>query len=169
MNPLLKKIELIANLCIIVVALVIGAVVVRRFLLHAPAGEANATTIPAGAKLVVPGLDWSGNGRTLLLVLSAGCKYCTTSAPFYQRLASASVAHQSTKLVAVLPQSVEQSRAYLKSLGVQIAEVKQLSPATLGASGTPTLILADSSGVVISSWVGQLPSEKEAEVLANLQ
>lgn len=169
MNHLLRKIELIANVCIIVVALVIGVVLVRRFLFPAPAAEANAASIPAGTKLALTGVDWAGNGRTLLLVLSVGCKYCTTSAPFYQRLASESVGNPATKLVAVLPQNVEQSREYLKELGVEVDDVKQVSPISMGAKRTPTLILVGNSGVVIDSWVGQLPSEKEAQVLAHLR
>jgi hypothetical protein len=36
-------------------------------------------------------------------------------------------------------------------------------------NGTPTLIEANSEGVVVDSWRGKLPSDKEAEVLNRLK
>src|SRR2546426_4312395 len=86
MNRLLKRIELIANVCIIVVALVIGVMVARRILFHRPEPESSVPAIQAGTKITLPKVDWSSNGRTLLIVLSTGCRYCTARAPFYRRL-----------------------------------------------------------------------------------
>ena len=88
MNTFYKKVELFANIAIIIVAILFSAVLVRRYLLT-DSHDHQAETEPqikAGTKLSLPGVDWAKNEQTLLLVLSKDCRYCTESAPFYQRL-----------------------------------------------------------------------------------
>ena len=72
------------------------------------------------------------------------------------------------QLVALLPQTVGEGRAYLEQLGVFVADVKQISLAKLGLSGTPTLILVDGNGIVTEVWVGALAPSKENEVIHRL-
>jgi len=168
-DALLRRIELVANVSIIVVALVICGALVKRFLIKTASAPNEVPGVSAGTKLNLTDVDWAKNGRTLLLVLSTNCKFCSAGAPFYQHLATRAESTNTTKLMAVLPQELEQSRQYLKSLNVSIDEVKQTQPASLGVRATPTLILINNSGVVIHSWVGQLSSDKEAEVLKQLQ
>lgn len=92
--------------------------------------------------------------------------YCSDSAPFYQRLVQE---RGRTQLVAVLPQSVEDGRKYLQSLGVNITDVRQVSFPSVALRAAPTLILADNKGVAIDSWLGRIPKEREAQVLARLR
>jgi len=167
MSRLLKRIELIANISIIVVAVVICVALAKRFLFKPPALQSDPSSIVAGTKFNLPDEDWARNGKTLVLALSTNCKYCSASAGFYQRLASTST--KNTKLVAVPPQATEQGREYLSGLKVTIEDVKQAVPASLGVRATPTLILVNGAGIVINSWVGQLPPDKETEVLAQLR
>jgi thioredoxin-related protein len=167
MSRLLKRIELIANISIIVVAIVICAALARRFLFKTPAPQSDPSGIAVGTKFNLPDEDWARNGKTLVLALSTNCKYCSASAGFYQRLAS--VAKENTKLVAVLPQATDQSRIYLSGLKVAIEDVKQASPNSFGVTATPTLILVNKAGIVTNSWVGQLAPDKETEVLAQLR
>jgi hypothetical protein len=56
----------------------------------------------------------------------------------------------------------------LEQLGVSVDEVKQFSLEKIGVSGTPTLLLVDTSGVVKNFWVGKLSPEQEATVLSVL-
>jgi len=168
-DRLLIRIELVANVCIIVVALVICAAVAKRLLLKSHSSESGTQGVAAGTKINLTDIDFARNGQTLLLVLSINCKFCSASAPFYQNLARGSGSTHGTKLIALLPQQIEQSREYLKSLNVPIDEVKQTQPASVGVRATPTLILINSAGIVINSWVGQLQSDKETEVLSQLQ
>jgi len=161
MSGLLKKIEVVANLSIVVVAIVVCIAAVKYF--RTKATESGAT-IAAGSKINLPNEDWGRNRKTLLLGLSTNCKYCSASGEFYQRLAQAASAN--TKLVAVLPQSREESQQYLTALKLAIEDIQQASPAALGIRGTPTLILVNSAGSVTNFWVGQLPPDKEEEVLA---
>lgn len=165
MDNLTKKTELLANVAIIVVAVLLGSVLVKRYLLpQAPSPQAQSRIQP-GTKLLVPGVEWDKNNRTLLLVLSTSCHFCTESAPFYQRLAEEKAKRGGVSLVAVLPQSVGESQKYLQNLGVSVDDIKQAGLDAVQVRGTPTLIMADQTGAVVESWVGKLPAEAEAEVL----
>jgi hypothetical protein len=170
-NGLFKKTELLANIAIIVVALLLGAVLVKRYLL--PGNEAAQTRnadprIPPGTKASLQGIDWASNGQTLLMVLSRDCHFCTESAPFYQRLTRETAGRSDVHLIALFPQTVEEGKKYLENLGVNVSEVRQAAPGSTGAGGTPTLILVDSSGVVKNSWVGKLSTPEENEVINQL-
>lgn len=168
---LFKKTELLANIAIIVVALLLCGVLVKKFFFNAneaaPARSIDPR-IPAGTKATLPGVDWAKNGKTLVFVLSRDCRYCTQSAPFYQRLTRETAGRPDVRLLAVLPQDVEDGKKYLSDLGVSVHEVKQASPSATGASVTPTLILVDDKGIVKNSWVGQLVTPEENEVLSQL-
>jgi len=117
----------------------------------------------------LPGIDWSKNSKTLLLVLSVGCKFCSASAPFYQNLTKQTASSKGAKLVAILPQSPDQGGEYLRSLNIRVDDVKQATLTSLGVRATPTLILVNNAGIVTNFWVGQLSSDKEIEVVAQLR
>lgn len=170
------KIELAANLSIIVVAALSCVVLVKSYLAPAtvPASDHQPAAAPAETRKMIqrgdpvnlPGVDWQKNERTLLLALSTTCRFCAQSAPFYQRVVKE---HGDTKLIALVPQGTAEGHAYLRSLGVDISEVRAVQLGDLGLSGTPTLILADSSGTVADVWVGALPLNKQNEVLNRLR
>jgi thiol-disulfide isomerase/thioredoxin len=165
---LIKRIELIANLAIILVAVLLGVVLVRNHLqpkLPALPQSAANRPIPPGTKLSLAGVDWKGNGRTVVLALSTGCHFCTESAPFYQRVAQERAKAGHLRLVAVFPESVSEGQKYLSNLGVTVDEVRQARLDSIGVIGTPTLIMTDGEGAVAESWRGKLSSEKESEVL----
>jgi hypothetical protein len=129
------------------------------------AAQRRANSASVGSAVAIPEVNWAHNGETLLLVLRAGCHFCTDSGGFYQRLVKASTTQGSIKVIAVLPGRVEDSRAYLNSVGVPIAEVRQAELHALGVRGTPTLLLVNNKGIVTQSWAGRLAADKEAEVI----
>lgn len=167
-----RQIALAANVAVIIAATLLCAVLVKNYLLTGTTiitgstAASNQNQIQAGVKLSVPGIDWAQNNQTLLLALSTTCHFCTESGPFYQRLVKE---HGDTQLIGLLPQSVVEGHEYLKKLGVEVGEVRQISMSDLGLSGTPTLILVDNKGMVLGSWVGKLSADKEAEVLSKLE
>lgn len=170
-DNIFKKTELLANIAIIIVAVLLGGVLVKRYLLTSDDAfddRNSVSRIAAGTKVSLPEIDWAKSDRTLLLVLSKGCHFCSESAPFYQRLVR-DTDGRGVQLVAVLPQDVNEGREYLNELGVTINEIKQSSLDSLGVGGTPTLILVNREGAVTDSWVGKLPPDKESEVLDRLQ
>jgi hypothetical protein len=175
------RIRLIADAAIIVAATLFSVVLVKNYLLQKPqlvdAAEfakaaaaskrsASENQIPPGAKISLPGVDWAKNGQTLLLAVSDKCHFCSESGPFYQRLAEQ---HRKGRLVAVLPQPVDQGKTYLDKLNVAVDDIRQAPLTTMGVRGTPSLVLVDKAGTVVKSWVGKLPANKEEEVLASLR
>jgi hypothetical protein len=114
-------------------------------------------------------MDWSQSEHHVVLVMQTGCHFCTESAPFYRRLIQAVEKRKDIELIAALPQSVSESKQYLDGLGVAINEVRHADPSSVGASGTPTLVLVDRTGTVTDVWMGRLPPAKEQEVFSRLQ
>lgn len=171
-NKLTRGIETSANVAILIVSILLCVVLVRTYLAPAPAPNPAGmpTEISEGVKrgdvVALTGIDWQKSGKTLLLALSTTCHFCTRSGPFYQRLAKE---HGDARLVALVPQSSEEGRAYLKGLGVDVDDVRQTSLGELGVSGTPTLILVDGEGVASEVWVGALSPDKEEEVVSRFR
>lgn len=170
-----RKIEVGANIAIISVAILLGIVLVRN-LFHQHAQKAAGDQKPQrtkpeliGKKAEIPGMNWDQTEQTLLLALQPQCKFCTESAPFYQKLATKHSEKTSFKLVAVSPVPVASTQQYLASLGVSIPEVKQATLQSLGLTGTPSLVLVDKTGIVKNFWLGKLRGETESEVLSLLQ
>lgn len=86
--------------------------------------------------------------------------------PFYKTLVE-KTREKGIKLVAVLPNSREESQQYLKENGVEIQEISQAQLNSVNVGGTPTLILVNEKGEVANSWIGKLPSRKESEVVGS--
>lgn len=170
MSKLSKKIELAANVAIILAAILIGVVFVKNYLLPSrSAPESGDYRIPVGTKVALSEINWNQNGQTLLLVLQKGCHFCSESAPFYQRIIRETSGRGNIRLIAVLPQATDEGKKYLDDLGVAIEDVKQAELDSIGVHGTPTLILVNNQGVVMNSWAGKLGADGEADVLRRLQ
>jgi len=171
MNNLHKRTELLANIAILIVAILLSVVLVKRFFLDSnkPNNQARANQLAPGDRVPVEGIDWAKSGRTLLLVLQKGCRYCTESAPFYQRLIKETAERNDVKMIALFPQSVTEGKQYLDQIGVNLSDIRQVPPAQVKVSGTPTLILVDQSGIAVDVWRGKLPPDAEAQVLSKLK
>jgi hypothetical protein len=163
------KTERLANVSIILVSCLIVVVLARSYLFAKPAAHPKAEPpVPAGTAASLAGIDWSANRKTLLVSLKSGCRFCAASAPFYQRLVKEAPARR-VKLIALLPQSPEEGRGYLKSLDVDIVDVMDVRELKPSVRVTPTIYLVDSRGVITDSWRGLLGAEEEARVLAQLE
>ena len=175
---MIKKVEVLANVAVIVTSIVLCSVLVKRYFLtpkqtvtaaapSTPSANApKASALQPGTKISLPGIDWSKNSRTVVLALSTTCRFCSESGPFYQKLEQQKPG--TVGLVAVLPQSVEDSRDYLNKLGVKTATLIQGSLSSIGVSGTPTLLLVDQNGSLIASWVGKLPDNEALNVMSQI-
>ncbi len=138
----------------------------RYFRPASPKSETAASPrIKPGSKLTITDVDWSKADRTLLIVLSTNCRYCTESVPFYQRLARENMGHDEIRVTAVFPQSIAEAQKFLTDHAISVDEVRQSTPGATYVKATPTLIMVDRAGSVIESWIGKLPAEKEADVM----
>lgn len=176
MNNIKGKLEVAANLSIITAAALLCVVLMKSYVIQTPVSRApvrQSAENPAGARrgikrgdaVALPGIDWRKNGKTLLVVLSTTCHFCTQSGPFYQRLVKE---HGDARLVALVPQTADEGQSYLKRLKVDIDDVRQASLERLGVSGTPTLVFVDANGVVADAWVGALTPDNEEAVMSRL-
>lgn len=163
-----RIIESSANVAIIIVAILVAIALIRTYLLGAPPQQRVTNATPPSEGSQIPGLDinWQASEQTLVLAISSSCHFCTESAPFYKKLISGK---RNMRVIAVLPQPIDEGKAYLNRLGIVVDEVKQLSLESIGVRGTPTLLLIDSSGVVKKSWIGKLLPEEELTVVKTLE
>src|SRR5437764_10648978 len=124
LTNLAKQTEVMANFTIIVVAGLLAVVVVRDHLLtRAPVSASQSASQPResanqianGTKLSSLDVDWKQSKQTLVLAISSVCHFCTDSAPFYRTLIQNK---RDTRVVAILPQPVEEGKVYLQRLGV---------------------------------------------------
>jgi thioredoxin-related protein len=170
MNTVYKKAELLANIAIIVVAILVCFVVVKRFVLDSKEsnGTAEFKEVSSGEKISLPDVDWAKSDKTLLVVIEKGCHFCSDSATFYRRLVQETAERKNIKLIAVFPHGIDQGKEYLNGLGVQITELRQAPLNSIKVRGTPTLILVNNAGVVTDTWLGQLTPDKESELLSRL-
>ena len=165
MEKMAKKIEVAANVAIIIVALAVVSILVKNYMTKR--GETRAV-ISTGTKFALKDVSWQGNGKSVVFALSTTCHFCTESAGFYRELVQ-ECQKQHVHTVAVLPQAVDEAQSYLKGEGVTVDEVRQGHFPELQINGTPTLLLLDNSGIVKGVWFGKLPADKEKEVLEKLR
>jgi hypothetical protein len=168
-----RRIEVFANLSIIAAALLVCAILGRNLVTGAADGTRAPRKVaglapPAGAKLSLPGVVWAGADRTVVLVLSTTCHFCSEGVPFYQKVLKRAAERGNIRLIAVLPQGVEEGRKYLNGLGLSLDQVVQAKMSSIGARGTPTVIVVDSKGVVRNTWMGRILPEKESEILSQI-
>jgi thioredoxin-related protein len=161
-SKLSQKIEISANVAIIIVAILLGYFLTQKFFFQQNSKQ-PPVEITKGTKISLADVDWQANQKTLLLVLQKGCRFCTESMPFYKTLVE-KAKEKGVKLVAVLPDSREESIQYLKENGVEIQEISQSGLNELNVKGTPTLLLVDQNGEVTNSWIGKLNANREQEV-----
>jgi hypothetical protein len=166
MSAWTKRIEIATNVAILCAFVLVAALAAKR--LWEPALLRNSNGPPIGANVSLPGVDWSRSNQSLVLALNTGCHFCSESADFYRRLVS-SADSKGARVLAVLPQPISESRAYLEKLGVTITEVVQSPLSAADVSGTPTVLLIDQNGRIRKAWVGKLGLEQEQQVIAGLR
>jgi hypothetical protein len=128
MRNIHKKIQTLSNIAIIIVALLFGAGLVNRYFLSAPPSKQSVTeskSLKPGTKLSLSGSDWSKSSKTLVLALSTTCRFCTESIPFYQKLAQQRAGHNDVRLIALMPQGVDEAQHYLNEHKISVDEIRQ--------------------------------------------
>lgn len=169
MSKLSQRVELIANVTIIVAAVLIAGVVAEKYFFRStPRGRPARLQPVIGSKVDLSSVNWASHPKTLILALQRGCRFCEESAPFYKRIAE-SIQGGNVQLIAAFPTEVEGSTAHLEELGLTSLEVRQSSLESLQTSGTPTLILTNDKGEITNYWLGKLTPDKEREVLEKLK
>lgn len=162
----IRKLETLANVAIIVVAILLSFVIAKKYL-FSQNEDKQKPSISIGMKLELPEIDWKQSPKTLLFVLQKECRYCSESASFYKKIV-ANKSNANNRLIAILPSNLDESSQYLETLGLKVDEIKQQQLSKINISGTPTLILVNNSGEITDFWIGKLNQEKEIEVLSKI-
>jgi hypothetical protein len=162
-STIARKLEVAANVCIVIVALVAVGLVARNYWLK----RSEPKPVAAGEHFALKNVNWQESGNTVVFGISTTCHFCTESAPFYRELVQKCAA-QRVRTIAVLPQPVDVSKAYLANEGVVVNEIRQEALPDLKIRGTPTLVLIDSKGIVKGVWIGKLSPDAEKELLAKV-
>jgi hypothetical protein len=160
-----NKVEVAANVAVIVLAVVIGSVFLKdRF--GTPSHDPNE--VKAGDQLPgLPAYKWNAHERTLVLALRSGCHLCEASMPFYRKLAQLEQSNQiGVHLVAVFPDDPAVVRQVVETQQLTLEVLPRFQLGQVKVQATPTLILADEQGRVSKVWMGQLPAAEESEVIA---
>lgn len=164
----MRFLEKAANVAVIVGVVAFITVVVTDKL--APRafrpGTANPATELVGKTVRIPGVQYPRTRNSLVLALSTACHFCKASLPFYKELASKSLGR--VDVVAVLPQPLSEAQDYIQQAAVPATRVISADLATIGVSGTPTVLLLDRTGKVQEAWVGELDEDRQKQVLSRV-
>ena len=161
MANIAKKVEVGANVAIIIAVVIMGILFVRN-----QTGQRQAShEISVGTKFAMQDVNWKAKEKNIVFALSTTCHFCSESADFYRQI-SAVCKEKNIRTIAVFPQDAAAGEEYAKKLGLQFDEVRQASLSGLEINGTPTLLMIDNGGLVRNVWVGKLSTQKEKEVLA---
>jgi hypothetical protein len=157
----MKRLETIANISVIVAALVLvvflGQMEWQRH--HESAAPRKALI---GQTVTLPGVQFTAQSRTLVLAISTTCHFCNDSAPFYKDLVAKSQGR--LRIVAVLPQPLSEAQPYVRDAIAPSVQVVSSRLDSMGVTGTPTLLLVDSNGKVQQAWVGKLDDQGQRQV-----
>ena len=158
-----KTLETIANIVVILVAVLAGALLIKNNFFKAPLARQENL---AGRTISLNEIDIGATKATVLLALSPKCRFCDESAPFYRRLGSLKTSPGSGfQTVGVFGEPVETGKEYLTKEGLSTDAVVSRPLADLGVQGTPTLLVVNNKGKIVQSWIGLLNETEQKEVL----
>jgi thioredoxin-related protein len=166
-----SKLDVTANIAIIVVCIVASVILIRREFFPPPSPQEAAAAKPGerfdALKAMVP----AGADRALVIAVSPLCHFCNESMPFYKQLVDRrNQSRSGVKVIAAGP-SAKAREDELKKFqdgGVQPDNVVEANFSSIKVPGTPTVMLVDHDGRVLGVWVGKLEEDREREVLKRL-
>lgn len=152
-----------ANVSLCILALVIAGSLAKDHLWGPVVSADQRTRAPQVISLNPPVSDT----EPIVLALRSGCPYCTKSAPLYRKLIDQARA-KNRKIIAILPDEPEKAREYLRSLGLQIDDVRQADLQAMSIQGTPTLLVLNRTGNILKIWYGQQPEAENEKILKDI-
>jgi hypothetical protein len=165
----------LANVAVIVMCMTLSGAAIWTVFSNRSSGAQRGNPYQVGELTDFKDAGFESSERTLLLVVSSSCQTCTRSLPFYRtaiETASASRKQNAApraRIVVVALDPPDVGKKYLDDNDVKPdALIRMPSSAWQRIRGTPTILLVDSKGTVLDTWVGLLSSEEEKQVLRKL-
>jgi hypothetical protein len=166
-----SKLDITANVAIILACIIASVVLVHREFFP-PRPEPLPGSVAAGEHLdgLRPAVP-AGAQKALVLAVAPNCHFCNDSMAFYKQLVEKrNSSGSAVKVVAAVSSSdakdLEASK--MSASGVNPDAVVQLDFRQIKVAGTPTVLLVDNQGKVLSVWMGKLDERGEQEVLRAL-
>ena len=159
--------ERLSDFAVLLVALVvIGCFVKHEFTPRRGSALPQAQAY-VGKRIQLSGMHVPVGQKSIVLGISAGCHFCSENAAFYRTL-SRIRQQDRLYLIALLPEPVQTSTAYLKEKGIGVDQLISgpLSDASIAA--TPTLLLLNSDRRIQKAWIGALDERSQQDVLQSI-
>lgn len=158
-----KLLDKLANLALIVGVAVFLFILFRDGAFrHKTPGNSPRSLV--GTSVSLPGVQLNQNHNTVLLAISTTCHFCQESVPFYKELSAAT--QEKVDLIAVLPQSLVESKTFLQKAGVSAKTLISADLNSIGIHGTPTILLLDPQGNVKQEWRGFQDVAGQKQIIA---
>ncbi len=171
MNMKGSKLDIAANITIILACVIAGVVLIHHEFFP-PRPEPLPGTVAAGERLdVLRTAVPAGAQKALVLAVAPNCHFCNDSMAFYKQLVDKRNSSGSpVKVVAAVASSdaKDAEASKMTASGVTPDAVVQLDFRQIKVAGTPTVLLVDRQGKVLSVWMGKLDERGEKEVLQAL-
>ncbi len=161
--PLLNK---LVNIAIVALLVIITWKYGKPYVVRQEASP----SVKIGNTLRIPSIEWKKYKKNVVLALSTDCKFCSESADFYNNIVSNLPHGGSVGIVAIFPQTVDDSLTYLKSKNIPIpqANAKQTEFKQIGIVTTPTIYICDDQGQIIDMWTGKVTKSNEHRIYKKL-
>jgi hypothetical protein len=162
----MRYIERLTYLALLVTCVIASTVLVKNTFF--PRTPASGPKI--GTTVAIPSLSWSAPNTYVVLAVSSQCHFCIESVPFYRSLSDwKQKNHNDLKLVVVSPEATGTTEEFLRSNRIVADSVVSYPLQNIGVSGTPTLMIVDSKGVLKRVHHGKLQPDEQAEVIGDLE
>lgn len=157
-----SAIEIAANLAMIATCVAVCAFLGWRILADPARPRAP---VPKGYSAGEPmdnldGVVFSSSPKSLVLFVASTCRFCADSMPTYA--AWSRTRHGRFQIVAAGLESPDVLRRFMALHGVEVDAVVTVRPGDTKLFATPTALVIDRSGRVVSQWVGSLGQRASA-------
>jgi hypothetical protein len=162
----MTKLETVTHVCLIGLCCLAGGLLIEQRFFSSPDAGTDPTRSLVGREVQLPGADWQAAPFSVLLQLSSTCRFCNESMPFYKQLIAARDAQAGkAPIIVASADAVAVMRQHLEDRQVLVDKVLYSRLDAFG-TGTPTVYVVDSKGVVRRVFVGKLDSPGEKELLS---
>jgi hypothetical protein len=162
----MTKLETVTHVFVIGLCCLAGGLLIEQRFFPSPVAGGDPAPSLVGREVNLPGADWRSAPFSVLLQISSTCHFCDESMPFYRQLITVRQSQAVKMPVIVASQdAVAVLRKHLEDRQVVVDKVLHSRLDSFG-TGTPTVYIVDSKGMVRRVFIGKLDSSGEKELLS---
>lgn len=162
----MTKLETGTHIALIGVCCLAAGILIEQRFFPPKEDEPSPVRELVGREVKLPGADWQAAPLSVLLQLSSTCHFCNESMPFYRQLMAARQAvGVKVPIIVASADAVGVMRKHLEDEQVTVDKVLH-SRLSAFITGTPTVYIVDSKGMVKRVFIGKLDSSGERQLLS---